>query len=339
MPPVGARPVASSRAGPRWQAGRIRLVTVPSSSGNGSTSDAVTRYLSRLGLSENPAATVAGLTELHRRHLDAVPYENLAIMLGRPDSTDPAQTLRRIAAGGNAGYCFHQNGAFEVVLRSLGFAVERRYGHVWSTPENRAVRQLNHLVLLTVIDGRRWWPDLGLGDGFRDPVEVVVGEIRQGPFQYEITDVGPTDSGTVEWTFRHDPLAGSFTALDVHASRPADAEVAASHRVLSTPPDGRFTRILVVQRRDGTGTEGLRRIRHQRTGDGAFTRDLAAYRDWRAALELLRVSLAGVTDEELRSLHARMLAAHAEWVAAGEPRTMAGPTAAAPTAADPATAS
>jgi len=302
----------------------------------------VTRYLSRLGLSGNPSATVAGLTELHRRHLDAVPYENLAIMLGRPDSTDPVETLRRIAAGGNAGYCFHQNGAFEVVLRSLGFAVERRYGHVWSTPENRAVRQLNHLVLLTVIDGRRWWPDLGLGDGFRDPVEVVVGEIRQGPFRYEITDAGPTDagptdagptgSGTVEWTFRHDS-SGSFTALDVHASSPADAEVAASHRVLSTPPDGRFTRILVVQRRDGTGTEGLRRIRHQRTGDGAFTRDLASYGDWRAALESLRVSLAGVTDEELRSLHARMLAAHAEWVAAGEPRTLAGATTAGPTTA------
>jgi arylamine N-acetyltransferase len=118
----------------------------------------VTRYLSRLGLSENPSTTVAGLTELHRRHLDAVPYENLAIMLGRPDSTDPAETLRRVAAGSNAGYCFHQNGAFEVVLRSLGFAVERRYGHVWSTPENRAVRELNHLVLLATIDGLAMCP-------------------------------------------------------------------------------------------------------------------------------------------------------------------------------------
>ena len=41
-------------------------------------------------------------------------------MLGRPDSTDPAQTLDRIAAGGNAGYCFHHNGAFEIVLLALG---------------------------------------------------------------------------------------------------------------------------------------------------------------------------------------------------------------------------
>jgi len=96
-----------------------------------------------------------------------VPYETLTIMLGRPDSTDPGETLERIAAGGNAGYCFQHNGAFEVVLRALGFAVERRSGHV----RGRAIPRLNHLVLLVTIDGHRWWPDLGLGDALRDPVE------------------------------------------------------------------------------------------------------------------------------------------------------------------------
>jgi N-hydroxyarylamine O-acetyltransferase len=269
----------------------------------------VARYLSRLGLPGTLAPTAETLAELQRRHQDAVPYENLAIMLRRPDATDPGQTLERIAAGGNAGYCFHHNGAFEVVLRALGFAVERRSGHV----RGRTTPRLNHLVLLVTIDGRRWWPDLGVGDALRDPVEVVTGKIRQGPFRYEITDVG--EEG---WTFRHDPATGSFTALDVRASQPTDAEVAEAHQVLSTPPDGRFTRVLVVQRRNDTGVGILRGIRHQRIGDGAFTRDLDSYDDWRAALEFLGVNLVGVTGGELRSLHARMLAAHQEWVAASE---------------------
>jgi arylamine N-acetyltransferase len=269
--------------------------------------ETVARYLSRLGLPENLAPTAETLAELQRRHLDAVPYENLAITLGRPDSTDPGQALERIAAGGNAGYCFHHNGAFELVLRALGFAVERRSGQV----RGRAIPRLNHLALVVTVDGRRWWPDLGLGDGLRDPVEVVAGEVRQGPFTYEITDVGPG-----EWTFWHDPAARSFTALDVRASHPSDAEVAEAHQVLSTPPDGRFTRVLVVGRRDDTGAEVLRGIRHQRTGDRAFARDLASYDDWRAVLESLDVSLADVADGELRSLHDRMVAAHEEWVAA-----------------------
>jgi N-hydroxyarylamine O-acetyltransferase len=268
--------------------------------------DSVTGYLSRLGLAGNFPPTAETLAVLQRRHLDAVPYENLATMLGRPDPADPGQTLERIAAGGNAGYCFHHNGAFEVVLRALGFAVERRSGQV----QGRAIPQLNHLALLVTIDGRRWWPDLGLGDALRDPVEVVAGEIRQGPFRYEITDVGEN-----EWTFRHDLAAGSFTALDVRASRPADAEIAGAHRVLSTPPDGRFTRVLVVARRDEAGADVLRGIRYRRIGDGAFTRDLASFDDWRAALVFLGVSLTGVAGDELRSLHARMLAAHEEWAA------------------------
>jgi N-hydroxyarylamine O-acetyltransferase len=273
----------------------------------GGQSAAVDRYLARLGFSAVPGPTAANLARLQRRHLDAVPYENLAIMLGRPDPADPGQTLERIAAGGNAGYCFHHNGAFEVVLRALGFAVERRPGQVWGRP----VPALNHLVLLVTIDGRRWWADLGLGDALRDPVELAAGEIRQGPYQYEITL-----NGGGEWSFRHDPAAGSFPGLDVGAGRPSDADVAQAHRMLSTPPGGRFTKVLVVMRRDDTGAEMLGGIRHQRTGGGAFTRDLLSYGDWRAVLGKLGVSLAGVGEGELRSLHDRMLAGHAERAAA-----------------------
>jgi arylamine N-acetyltransferase len=270
----------------------------------------VTGYLARLGLPARLPPTAATLIELQRRHLDAVPYENLAAVLGRPDPTDPAQTLTRIAAGGNAGYCFHHNGAFEIVLRALGFTVERRFGHV----DGSDLPDLNHLVLVVTIDGRPWWPDLGLGDALRDPVEVAAGEIRQGPFRYEITAAG----GDGTWTFRHDPSVDSFTTLEVRAARPSDAEVTRSHQILSTPPDGRFTRVLVVGRLDDAGTDVLRGIRHKRAGRGAFTRDLTSYEDWRAALTSLGVSLLGVTEDELRSLHERMLAAHAERARAGD---------------------
>ena len=69
--------------------------------------------------------------------------------------------------------------------------------------------------------------------------------------------------------------------------------------------------MLFRSRRDGTGAEVLRGVTHQRAGEGAFTRDLAAFGEWRAVLVSLGVSLAGVADGELRSLHARMLAERA----------------------------
>ena len=67
--------------------------------------DAVALYLSRLGLSGNLAPTAETLIRLQRRHLDTVPYENLAIMLGRPDSVVAAVSEIARADGAVLVHC------------------------------------------------------------------------------------------------------------------------------------------------------------------------------------------------------------------------------------------
>jgi arylamine N-acetyltransferase len=271
-------------------------------------------YLARLGLSHRPEPTLATLADLHHRHLDAVPYDNLAIMLGAPTGADPAETLARIAGGGNAGYCFHHNGAFELVLRELGFAVERHPASMLG--EVGSSGTLDHLVLvvggLPTEDnpGGRWWPDLGYGDAFRDPLPLVEGVHRQGPFVYRIARL--SDRG---WTFHHDP-AGSFVGSLVGPAGVSQGDVEVNHVRLSTPPTGAFTRLLVVQRRGEHSADTVRGIRHVRVGRGASTRDLRAYDDWRSVLTGLGLSLAGVDEDALRDLHRRMSLAHDDWLLA-----------------------
>lgn len=269
-------------------------------------------YLRRLGLGRRPAPTLATLVDLHHRHLDTLAYDNLAIVLGRPDPTDAAATLARIADGGNAGYCFHHNGAVEAVLRELGFDVSRRPGAQLETLGPSGT--LDHLVLVVAglptatNPGGRWWPDLGYGDGFRDPLPLVAAVHRQGPFRYRVA--GLTDRG---WTFHHDP-DGSFLGTHVGVVAPTDAEVEAAHRRLATPPDGAFSRRLVVQRRDSTGAWTLRGVRLVRTGTGATCRDLRGYDDWRRALVDLGLTLGEVGEAELRALHQRALVDHDDWL-------------------------
>ncbi|GAB7003719.1 arylamine N-acetyltransferase [Nocardioides sp. AN3] len=277
----------------------------------------VDSYLARVGFRDRPAPTLETLVELHHRHLDAVPYENLAIMLSpitgvAPPSADPAETLERIGRGGNAGYCFHHNGAVELVLSELGFTVERHPAAMLE--ELGSSGEVDHLVLVVSglptaeNPGGRWWPDLGYGDAFRDPLPLVEGVHRQGRYVYRIARL--SERG---WTFHHDP-ASSFIGSVVGPAGVTQAVVDDNHARLSTPPQGAFTRLLVVQRRDDRGADTIRGIRHFRTGHASFARDLRAYADWRAAIVGLGVSLVGVEDEALEELHRRMLAAHEEWL-------------------------
>lgn len=94
------------------------------------------RYFARLGLTERPAATLESLREVHRAHVARIPYDNLSIMLGRPDPIAAADSVSRVGSCGRLGYCFHQNSALEWLLTELGFSVSRRHGHVWARSEH-----------------------------------------------------------------------------------------------------------------------------------------------------------------------------------------------------------
>jgi N-hydroxyarylamine O-acetyltransferase len=284
-------------------------------------SEAASAYLRRVAYDGDLTPTYDTLVALHRAHLDAVPYENLGIMLGRAPSPDPSASLVRIGAVGRAGYCFHQNGSLETVLRELGFAMSRRHGHVYTTEDDRDDASLNHLVLvadgLATPDnpGGRWWVDVGLGDAFRDPVAVTAGRHDQDGFRYEITDV--REDG---WSFRHD-RSGTFTGIEISSLPIGQPAVDEAHARLSAPVDGRFAKILVVQHRDATGVDTVRGCLHLRTlADGQTETELSSYSSWRSALaDGTRLSLEEVADAELRGLYDAQWAKHLEWTAARRP--------------------
>ena len=277
-------------------------------------------YLRRLGIDQALPPTLESLRLVHRRHLEHVPYENLGIMIGPAPSVDPVASLERVGEVGRAGYCLHQNAALELVLRDLGYDVERRHGHVWTDPGARGSAELNHLALVVsglptdANPGGRWWPDVGLGEGFLEPLPLVVGEYADGPFCFRIDEV--TGDG---WRFRNDPT-GSFTGLEV-TGRPTDPmAVLEAHAALSTPPDGHFARILVVQRRDEHGLDTIRGcVRLRVDAAGRHETDLTTYDGWRAGLVALGVSLEDVEEAGLVALWERTSATHRRWVAAGRP--------------------
>ncbi|KRF36269.1 arylamine N-acetyltransferase family protein [Nocardioides sp. Soil805] len=286
-------------------------------------------YLARLGITTRPAPTLEALRALHRAHVERIPYDNLSIMLGRPDPADVDACVERAGGGGRLGYCFQHNTALEALLVDLGYRVSRRHGHVWTRPEQRLDAALNHLVLVVSglpdedNPGGHWWVDAGLGDGFAEPLPLVRGEHHLDGFRYTIgagygAQAAGRPTGPAAWTFDHDP-SGAFTGVVV-TERPSDpAAVAAAHQRLSAGPDSPFLTKLVVQRRDGGATLTLRGcLLTEQTATGRVETELTSYDEWRDAL-VGRLLLPVGAHEDLTGLWDRTRASHAAWTAAGRP--------------------
>ncbi len=288
-------------------------------------------YLARLGLTDVPTSSWQGLREVHRAHVARIPYDNLSIMLGRPDPAEPAACVARVVAGQRLGYCFQQNAAFEWLLTTLGFSVSRRHGHVWFHPDHQLDTDLNHLVLVVSglpaagNPGGHWWVDAGLGEGFAEPLPLVRGEHSVDGWSFGIgaVDDGPSvgpPTGPEAWTYRHLPggsLAGIVVTSDDHGREAIDA----AHTMLSHGHQAPFRRALIAQRTDGSRLIRMRGCTHQvLTPTSREQRDLTSYGQWRAALaDDLLVAIEDVSDEEWRDLWDRTLTSHQEWDRAGRP--------------------
>jgi arylamine N-acetyltransferase len=277
-------------------------------------------YLDRLGV-EATRPSYEALTEIHRRQVERIPYETLWIHSGELWDVDPHDAVRRIALDGRGGYCYHLNGALAEVLHALGYAVERHVGSVRATGMPEAESAGNHVVLtvrdLPTDDNPEgvWYVDAGLGDALHEPLPLVTGTSRQGPF--ELTLEHP-DRSSARWRLVHDPAGGFDTmtwdpptvTMDVFEER---------HRWLSTSPTSGFVRVAMAERRDASGVDVIRGLVRTRVGDGAGAQQIYMRReDWFGVLaEDFGVRFDASAPEAVDELWQRVQASHREWEGGG----------------------
>ncbi len=85
--------------------------------------DTIGRYLDRIGALRPSAMDATALRELQRRHLEAVPFENLSIHLGEGIVLAEDALVDKIVGRGRGGFCYELNGLFAALLDGLGFDV------------------------------------------------------------------------------------------------------------------------------------------------------------------------------------------------------------------------
>lgn len=237
-------------------------------------------YLGRIGFSGDPRPDLATLTEIHRRHVEAIPWNNLDAFTGRPTGRDPASAFDKIVRQGRGGWCFEMNGLFAWMLESLGFRITRMAAGVMR--ETMGAEMLgNHLALLVHLD-ELWLADVGLGSGMIEPVPLAAGSYRQRYMCFRLERLGGA-----WWRFHNQPGAMP-PSFDFSTELTDEALLDARCAWLQTDPGSPFVRNLVVQRHFPGGLESLAGATWSRIGPGGSEAGAVAdARDYRRRLRRL----------------------------------------------------
>ncbi|WUH90046.1 arylamine N-acetyltransferase [Streptomyces sp. NBC_00433] len=129
-------------------------------------------YLRRIGAARPTTADAEALRTLQRRHLLAVPFENLSIHLGQDIVLTEAALFEKVVGAGRGGFCYELNGLFGALLRSLGFGVDLLAARVFGDGEHLGP-PYDHLALrVTTADGGGpWLADVGFGRHSHYPLD------------------------------------------------------------------------------------------------------------------------------------------------------------------------
>ncbi len=119
-------------------------------------------YFARTGYRGPRTPVLDTLNGIVHAHVQAIPFENLDVLLGVPIELEPSALERKLIHARRGGYCFEQNALLLHVLEQLGFAARPlsarvRYGRLRDFTPART-----HLCVRVELD-ESWLADVGVG--------------------------------------------------------------------------------------------------------------------------------------------------------------------------------
>jgi len=222
-------------------------------------------YFARIGYHGPRSATLETLNAIASAHVQAIPFENLDVLLGRGIELEPSAVERKLVHGRRGGYCFEQNSLLLAVLGDLGFEVHPLSARVRYQRPRAFTPARTHLFVRVELD-ESWLVDVGVGAmsltcAIRlDTADVQATPheprriVREGKLLYHQVRLGDDWNDVCEFTLEEMPPIDREVANWFTSAHPA------SHfknrlLVARALPDGRrltlLDRELTVRERDG----------------------------------------------------------------------------------------
>jgi N-hydroxyarylamine O-acetyltransferase len=150
-------------------------------------------YLARIGYRGPLAPDFKTLAALQTAHVNAIAFEALDPLLGRPVHVDLASVQKKLVDGRRGGYCFEQNVLLKAALEAIGFKVTGLTGRVrWRFAPDAPLGPRTHLVLKIDLPEGTYLADAGFGSCLLDaPLKLEVGieqPTAMGTFRLSETD-------------------------------------------------------------------------------------------------------------------------------------------------------
>ncbi|HEX4474144.1 MAG TPA: arylamine N-acetyltransferase [Polyangiaceae bacterium] len=120
-------------------------------------------YAERIRYAGPLEPTLSVLHALTAAHAEAIPFENLDVLLGRPIDLADEGLFDKLVRRRRGGYCFEQNGLFLRVLEAIGFSVTPLSARVRLDRPRDYLPPRTHVFLRVVLDGESWLTDVGVG--------------------------------------------------------------------------------------------------------------------------------------------------------------------------------
>ena len=211
-------------------------------------------YRERIGVPGPLRPDLPTLRALHGAHLRTIPFENASVLFGEPIELDADRFIHKLGAQRRGGLCYELNGAFAVLLRSIGFEVDllEARGH---EDGGRLGPRFDHLALRVTLD-EPWIADVGFGYSFVEPLRLATGVEQLDPvgsFRF----VTVSDGLDLQWR-RRDGRWLPHYRLDLTSRQlPEFGDACHYHQTASRSPFvERWNCTIAGQGRDGTTLSG-----------------------------------------------------------------------------------
>jgi N-hydroxyarylamine O-acetyltransferase len=207
-------------------------------------------YFQRIGYCGSRTATLENLHALTNAHTNAIPFENLDVLLCRPISLSVESIFQKLVVERRGGYCFEQNGLFLAVLTQLGFKATPLSARVRIDRPRNFIPSRTHMFIRVDFGDKSWLTDVGVGglsltkaiELNNDEMQTTPHEarriVREGKLFFHQAKLGKEWSDVCEFTLEEMP--------------PIDQEL--GNWFTSTHPDSHFKNRLIIARAGEDGT-------------------------------------------------------------------------------------